>query len=123
MTATVNEFFEGIARRRHEPLLEKASGTIRFELGDGERTERWLLEIDGGDVAVSHKNATADCTLRTSAAVFRALVRGEANAMAAVLRGAVTVDGDLELLLRFQRLLPSSSSAHPSQPVGKGGRS
>ena len=31
---------------------------------------------------------------------------GEVNAMAAILRGAITVEGDPALLLMFQRLLP-----------------
>jgi hypothetical protein len=33
-------------------------------------------------------------------------VTGETNALAAYLRGAVEVEGDPELLLRFQRIFP-----------------
>jgi putative sterol carrier protein len=97
---------EELSRRGHEPLLEKVSGTIRFEVVDGKQTERWLVSIDKGDVAVSRKNVRADCTLRADKAVFERLASGEMNAMAATLRGDIVIDGDSELLVPFQRLLP-----------------
>jgi putative sterol carrier protein len=101
-------FFEDLGRRGHDPLLEKAKGTIRFDLiGDG-RLEHWLVRLDGGAVAVSRGRARADCVARADKALFDALARGDANAMTAVLRGELTFDGDPELLVRFQRLLPAT---------------
>ena len=98
--------FEELGRRGHEPLLEKISGTIRFEIVDGKQTERWLVSIDKGDVSVSRKNVRADCTLRADKAVFDRVASGEMNAMAATLRGDIALEGDSELLVPFQRLLP-----------------
>jgi putative sterol carrier protein len=98
--------FEQLARRGHEPLLEKVSGTIRFEIVDGKQTERWLVSIDKGDVSVSRKNVRADCTLRADKAVFDRVASGKMNAMAATLRGDIALDGESELLVPFQRLLP-----------------
>lgn len=43
MTDANAEFFQGLGSRGHEPLLEKATGTIRFDLADGTRTDRWLV--------------------------------------------------------------------------------
>jgi putative sterol carrier protein len=98
---------EELGRRGHEPLLEKVSGTIRFEIVDGKQTERWLVTIDKGDLAVSRKNVRADCTLRADKAVFDRVASGKMNAMAAFLRGDIILDGDSpELLVPFQRLLP-----------------
>ena len=99
-------FFEALGQRGHEPLLEKIDGTIRFEIVDGKRVERWLLTVDKGDVAVSRKNVRADCTLRADKAVFDGVASGELNAMAATLRGDLVIDGDSGLLVAFQRLLP-----------------
>ena len=99
-------FFEELGQRGHEPLLEKISGTIRFEIVDGKRVERWLLTVDKGDVAASRRNVRADCTLRADKAVFDRVASGEMNAMAATLRGDLVIDGDSELLVAFQRLLP-----------------
>lgn len=107
---------------RHEPLLERVRGTIRIDLEEDGKRRRWFVSIDDGDVAVSRRGGAPDCAIRASAETFGALVRGERNAVAAVLRGAVTVEGDLELLVRFQRLFPGPPSSSPAKPV-KGGRS
>jgi putative sterol carrier protein len=98
------EFFEALARRGHEPLLAKTTGTVRVEIVGGERTERWLIAVDAGDVAVSRRNTRADCTVRCDRDLFGRVARGEANAMAAVLRGAMTIEGHPGLLVLFQRL-------------------
>ena len=62
--------------------------------------------MDNGDVAVSRKNAKADCTVRAKKELFDRIAEGEVNAAAAVLRGALTIDGNVELLVRLQRLFP-----------------
>lgn len=105
MPETAAELFESLRQRGHEPLLEQAQGTLRFELENGQ-PQRWLVELDKGDVAVSHANRKADATIRADAQLFDRIVRGEVNAMAAVLRGAVTVEGDPQLLMLFQRVFP-----------------
>jgi putative sterol carrier protein len=105
MDATT-EFFEELGARGHEPLLEKATGTIRFELTNGKRKARWLVAVKNGDVTVSHGNARADCVTRSDLALFDQIVAGEENAMAALLRGAIAVEGNSHLLVYFQRLFP-----------------
>ena len=107
MTNATTEFFQELAARGHEPALAKATGTLRFDLRDGgARAERWLITISKGDVAVSHKNAKADCVVRVDRTLFDGIASGEANAMAAFLRGAIEVEGDRGLLLAFQRAFP-----------------
>ena len=105
------EFFEQLAARGHEPLLERAGGSVRFDLSVGRKTERWLLTIDRGDISVSRRNARADCVVRTEKALFEGMARGEVNALAAMLRGVLTADGDPELLMRIQRLFPGPDDA------------
>ena len=90
-------------------MLEQARGTMRFELGDGQ-AERWTVVIDLGGVTVSHANRKADCTVRAGTELFEDIASGEVNAMAAVLRGELSVEGDPELFVRFQRLFPGPSS-------------
>jgi putative sterol carrier protein len=106
MAGATTEFFEDLSHRGHEPLLEKASGIVRFDLADGEHAERWLVEIDDGDIAVSRKQAKADLVVRTSRALFDKVVTGRENAFAAMLRGAVTGEGEVQLMMMFQRLFP-----------------
>jgi len=105
MNATT-EFFDELGARGHEPLLEKATGTIRFELTNGRRKARWLVTVKKGDVTVSHANARADCVVRTDEGLFEQIVTGEENVMAAMLRGAIGVEGKPDLLVLFQRLFP-----------------
>jgi putative sterol carrier protein len=106
MTDATTEFFEELGRGGHVPLLEKATGTLRFDLRSDKRITRWLVTIDKGDVTVSHKNAKANCVVRAEESLFDGLASGRENAMAAVLRGAVDLEGDQALLLPFQRLFP-----------------
>lgn len=103
------EFFAELGRRGHEPLLSKATGSARFDVVNGKRTERWLVTIDKGNINVSRRNAAADCVLRTDRASFGRAAAGELNLMAAVLRGEVEVRGDPRLLVLLQRLFPRPS--------------
>ena len=116
MTDSTAEFFQELGRRGHEPLLEKATGIVRFDLVDGRRTERWFVALDRGDVSVSRKNAAADCIVRGDRSLLEAMATGEANAMAAYLRGELTLEGDPELLVLFQRVLPGPPKRRRRRP-------
>lgn len=106
MTDVTTEFFRGLETRGHEPRLEKVKGTLRFDLTNGKRAARWLVEIDKGDISISHKNAKADCVVRADRRLFDGIAGGEVNAFAAVLRGTIGIQGNPELLVMFQRLFP-----------------
>ena len=107
MTDSTAGFFHELGRRGHEPSLEKAKGSIRFDLVADARTDRWLVTLDKGDVSVSRRNVAADCVVRADRALFDAMARGEANGMAAYLRGEMVAEGDPELLVLMQRLFPA----------------
>jgi putative sterol carrier protein len=122
MTESTAEFFHGLGGRGHEPLLEKAKGRIRFDLVDGTRIDRWLVTLDRGDVSVSRKNVAADCVVRTDKRLFDGMASGEVNGMAAYLRGELTAEGDPELLVLFQRVLPGPTTRRERRPGAGGGR-
>jgi putative sterol carrier protein len=103
------DLFESLRTRGHEPLLEQAQGTMRFELGDG-RVERWTVAIDRGDVTVSRARRKADCTVRADTQLFEDIASGKVNAMAAVLRGALSVEGDPDFAAS------TSAKASPTWP-------
>jgi putative sterol carrier protein len=106
MSDAILELFQELGRRGHEPLLAKVTGSVRFDLVDDGRTDRWLVAVDKGDIAVSHKGGPADCTIRADRVLFERICRGEENAIPAVLRGALVCAGDVELLFAIQRILP-----------------
>ena len=106
MTDAADELFERLGSAKALPILKRANGTMLFELKDGKRSERWRIIVDRGEVAVARGGGEADCVLRTDRKLFARMAAGEVNAFAAVLRGAVTIEGDPRLLVLFQRLLP-----------------
>jgi hypothetical protein len=115
MTDATTEFFAELERRKHEPLLDKVTGTIRFDVAAGKRKSRWLVAIDRGNVTVSQGNASADSVIRIDRVLFDRLVTGRANAMAEVLRGTIGVEGSIEPLIMFQRLFPGPPLASGKQ--------
>jgi hypothetical protein len=112
----IAEFLRGLESHGHHPLLARAKGALRFDLHGAERTDRWFVAIDHGQVSVSRTDAPADCVIRADRAMFEQLVAGEANATAALLRGTLRMEGELDLMLLFQRLFPSppGTRANPS---------
>ena len=109
------QFLKDLGRRGHEPLLAKVSGRVRFEVVDGDAVDHWLVAIDSGDVSVAHKpGKKADCAIRAEKPLLDALCRGDANALAAVLRGAVQCRGDIELLFAIQRVFPGPGRELPA---------
>jgi putative sterol carrier protein len=102
--------FERLGAVEQLPLLKRASGTMLFELTGAPRTERWRVIVEQGDVQVARGPGPADCVLRADRKLFARMAAGKVNAFAAVLRGAVTIEGDPRLLVLFQRLLPGPRS-------------
>ena len=122
MTDPTSDFFEELKQRGHEPLLATAKGSFRFEITDGKKVDRWLVVVDKGDVTVSHRGGAADCALRADKADFDALARGELSAVAAVLRGTLTLEGNWQLFVVFRRILPGPRAGQRRAAVGKGSR-
>jgi len=117
MSDGIGSFLEDLAGRGHLELLGKVSGTVRFDVVDSPDPNHWFVTIDRGDVSVSHDVRDADCTIRAPSPLLNAVCRGEENAMAAVLRGALECTGDVDLLLAIQRLLPGPPRDAP-KPAG-----
>ncbi|MEV0004062.1 SCP2 sterol-binding domain-containing protein [Micromonospora sp. NPDC050980] len=104
-------FFEDLDRRGFDPLLVKTSGTVRFDLHEGAQTTHWLLEIERGNLRVRQADGEADTVVGTDPRLFGALVHGEENTVAALLRGDMTVVGDLRLVLQVERVFPGPPDA------------
>jgi SCP-2 sterol transfer family len=100
-------FFEGLADRGHEPALGRVTGTVRCDVAESDGSvEHWYVTIKKGDVTVSHKSGAADAVVRADRKLFDGFASGKVNVMAALLRGVVGIDGDLQLLSMFQRVFP-----------------
>jgi putative sterol carrier protein len=103
----ISDFFGALAERKHEPLLRNANGSLRYDIANGSAGgEHWHIAVTKGDVVVTRANEPADCVMRVPRDVFARMATGEENAVAAVLRGAVKLEGNWELLVLFQRIFP-----------------
>ena len=118
MPDPTTQFFEELGSRGHQPLLKKISGTVRFDLTHGKEIERWFVTVAKGDLSVSHKNVGADCVVSMDRGLFDGIASGKTNATAAMLRGAMDVEGDVRLLVAFQRLLPGSPGSRETPHAG-----
>lgn len=105
MDPTLDTFFSDLATRGYEPLLHDVTGTIRFDLDAPEGgLHQWRVAIDHGKVGVSRDAAEADCVISSSEDELTRLFEGQDTVTAAVLRGALTVQGDLTLVQSIRRL-------------------
>ena len=110
MTDVTAEFFDRLAEQGSVPGFARTTGSVRFDLTRGDRTEHWRVEFRRGAVAVDRAADgahAADCVVRTDASTFDELAAGRANVMATLLRGRLEADGQPELLTRIQRLFPA----------------
>lgn len=120
MTSATTELFTSIGRRGHENLLEKVSGTMRFDLENDHTVEHWHLAINQGDVSVTREAQPADCVVRADHGLFERMAMGEENPIAAALRNRISVEGNLRMLVLFGRLLPGPPNARHPRPVVRG---
>ena len=102
---------DALAERSHERPATAFDGVVRFDVDAGGRSDAWYLTIVKGVVTVARKGGEPDCIVTGDVATFDAVLSGKANAMAALLRGALDVHGKFVLLTSLQRLFPSSPGA------------
>ena len=126
MTDATAEFFDGLSRRGHEPMLKRLSATLRWDIIDGARTEHRLVRIDHGDIRVTMSHEPADCVIIAERDVCNDVIKGRTSALAALLRGAATVEGNLELMVLAQRLFPrrragADGRSHVAEGDGRDG--
>jgi putative sterol carrier protein len=111
MASPTEKFFDELGRRGHEPLLERITAKVHFHITDGRHVANWLVEIKEGDIRVSRQSGgKGRCGISADRALFDGIVSGEVNAIAAMLRGALWVDGDRETWVLVQRLFPGPCS-------------
>ncbi|MGO9456711.1 MAG: SCP2 sterol-binding domain-containing protein [Acidimicrobiales bacterium] len=104
----VEAFFADLSTRGSIPLLRDVKGTIRFDVSSETGVKRWAVTLQEGEVAVSNRNAKADAVVAVDRTLFNEIAEGRKNAMAAVIRGAMVITGDMRMVLAFQRFFPGS---------------
>ena len=111
MRDPVEDFFDGLARRGFEPLLQHTIGSIRFDVLDGDETDHWWVGVDRGRVTVCHEDRAATSVVRQDRSTLVDTIMGRVNPMTVFLRGDAGYSGESEPLVVFQRLFPDRSIA------------
>ena len=111
MAALDQSLLEALAERSHERPITAFNGVVRFDVRDGARVDEWYLTIAKGVVTVGREGGEPECVVAGDVATFDAVLSGKANAMAALLRGALDAQGKFVLLTALQRLFPGSPGA------------
>ena len=106
MATVVEEYFDALNRQGFQPALRHVGGAVRCDLARGAQTEHWLVRIDHGHLSVSREYGPADCVIRSDEETFGRMVTGALHPLIAMMRGMAAVDGDEELILALQRMLP-----------------
>ncbi len=114
----ISAFFESIAGP-HPAVPRTVSGSLRFDLENGKRSEHWRVTFVKGVVSTARSNAPADCVVRTDKATMEAIIQGRINAMAALLRGAMKVEGQTLLLALFRGLVTTPAIDPKVQRLGR----
>jgi len=102
-------FFDDLASQR-QPLLTGLDGTLRFDVTHGDKAEHWHVTIQNAVVVVTNQAAAADAVAHLDQKLLDDFAAGRANAIAAALRGEVTIEGNPRLLNVFQRLFPGPAT-------------
>ncbi|WP_374969649.1 SCP2 sterol-binding domain-containing protein [Terrabacter sp. BE26] len=111
MMDATDEFFEELARNGREPTLKRLRATLRWDIVDGDHTDHRLVRIIHGDIRVTASDEPADCVIIAERGVCNDVITGRTSALAALLRGAVAVEGDRELMVLAQRLFRRQRAA------------
>lgn len=110
--STARACFEALAARGEEPGLKGVTGIWEFDIDDAPEAERaWFLRVDDGRLAVNDpaaRTARADARIhmRESDFVRLACGVGRENIVTALLRGVLTIEGDVRFAQRLQLVLP-----------------
>jgi hypothetical protein len=108
MSGDVQSVFERMEARRFEPMLRGISGTCQFNI---EGAGSWRVMERDGVLTVTPGSGEADSVLTCAADDFLRVARGEQNLFTLLLRGEVSISGNLALILAFTQLLTQD---HPA---------
>lgn len=122
MSDPIEDFFDGLAKRGYEPLLQHVIGSIRFDLVNGDETDHWWVGMDRGKVTVLHEDRVAKSIARQDRATFVDAILGRRNPMTTFLRGDAGYSGEGEPLVIFTRLFPDRSLAERQATARTAGR-
>ncbi|RIV29825.1 glycogen debranching N-terminal domain-containing protein [Micromonospora radicis] len=107
MVERLNGFFSDLTTSSVGRLPTTPTGLLRFDFVAAEcETTTWFVRLDNGRASARRDGDRADCRVEMRPDAFERLLAGDDQIVAMLFRGVVSIEGELALLLLFQRLLP-----------------
>lgn len=117
MGERLDQFFAGLAASAPARLPSAPRGTIQFNfVQDDGPTTTWYVTLRDSRAQVDRVHRDATCVVEMKPDAFERLLAGADNEVAMLLRGSVSVEGDLSLFFAFRRLLPRSADSRSREP-------
>jgi putative sterol carrier protein len=108
---SMRDLVAGMAVSLDPNEAQDLEAVIEFRV-DGDEPGNYYLDIAGGRCrAYEGEHPTPTLTINTPADVWMAISRGEMNGATAMMTGKYTVQGNLALLMRFNKLFSAAPSA------------
>jgi putative sterol carrier protein len=102
--ARIQALFQLLGKTQASSLMRETQGTLEFDLAEA---GHWQMKMDRGAVSVTEGTPERpDCVLATDPEEFVRIVRGDDNIVAAMLRGAIQLSGNLTVAMSLRRVLP-----------------
>lgn len=106
---TMQDLVAGMAASLDPVAAGKLNAVLQFVVSN-EDPGRYYLEIaDGQCAAYAGEHRAPTATVTTPAEVWLAIARGELNGTTAFMTGRYKVSGDLQLLMRLEKLFPTKA--------------
>jgi len=101
---------EALVTGRYDARLRGVRKTCALRFGDDHCV---VVEVNDGHFGVARDGATQDCELSCSLDDFTRIFRGEQNLITSIMRGRVTVRGDLSVAQMFQSVFSPGDQRPP----------
>jgi putative sterol carrier protein len=99
-----HDIIAGMTEVYDAEVAEELSADIQFEVS-GKGPGSYTLHIENGTCAFLEGEADSpSLTIHTPSEVWLAVSRGEIDGLATLMQGKYTVDGDFNLLLKFNEI-------------------
>jgi len=105
---TVRDVVAGMAVAFRSDLAGDLRAVVQFEVEGEDPGRYYLLIADGQCAAYEGVHPGPTLTIRTPADVWLAIVQGELDGAQALMEGRYAVEGDLSLLMQFNRLFSAA---------------
>lgn len=114
MITDIREAMEGMIKTYDREAVKTWEGTVQVDI-NGEQNGTWWITVKNGEVELREgKIENPDVTIRMSDQDFLSLANGRMKGSDIFLDERMEVEGDFEILFKFEKTFPPISSEEPT---------